>query len=160
MSQKDVVITKASYDLKIKVGTGGFDRDAIVRAEVRLNDARHSFPEVAALELGAIEEALEMVRHEAQQISGTKKLVSACVELRALSSMFQFPLVGEIAEGLLQFCISLKIVTPLANDMIKEYLNAFRISLNEGPRTVRPHDRDVLLHDLEKAAQRVLREQA
>lgn len=165
---KDPIIVKAFYGLKIKTGTGGFDAMNLKKAERRMENAAHLFPQVAADDLDLIEEMLE--RQSAQHVTGVatdddqaraihEHIVSSLVELKAHSTMFQFPVVTEILDNLLPFCLSLTHVTPLARDVITEHLRALKVAIAQGPRAITEQDRTELLSGLKQAVAKVLRKQ-
>lgn len=170
---KDPIIVKAFYGLKIKTGTGGFDAMNVKKAERRLANAAHIFPQVAADDLMLIEEMLERHTSQQQNLQPTsdaateqegdcdlhENIVSSLVELKAHSTMFQFPVVTEILDNLLPFCLSLTQLTPLARDVIHEHLRALKVAIAQGPRAITEQDRTELLSGLKQAVAKVLRKQ-
>lgn len=156
----DVIITKAVHKLKIKTGPGGFDRDKVVQAKSRLESSADMFPEVAADDLELIEQALQLLKQENPPRHVLEKIMAAGVELKAHSAMFQFPLVTEVADSLLKFCMGVKTLSPIMREVISHHLNALKIAIGQGPRAITPQDHQDLLQDLEKVSQKVLREQA
>lgn len=158
VTPREVVIIKAFHALKIKTGPGGFDPYNVAKASQRLENSAHIFPQAASHDITLIEKTLEMIHDDQTQSKVMlKKILASCVELKALSTMFQFPLVEQMADSLLSFCFALKDMTPLARDVVSEHLRVLKIAIAEGPRAITPKDREVLLDGLEKAVQKVLR---
>lgn len=155
---KEAVIIKAFHTLKIKTGPGGFDPYAIIKASKRLESSAHLFPQVASHDISLIEDVLHMMRDEDSALA-LKKMLAPCVELKAHSAMFNFPLVTQVAGSLLDFCMRLSELTPIARDVASEHLRALKIAIEEGPRAITPEDHVNLLQGLEKAVHKALRQQ-
>lgn len=159
-AKKDAIIIKAFHALKIKTGPGGFDPHNVIKASRRLENSAHLFPQIASNDISLIETTLELVQDDqANSEELLKKILASCVELKAHSAMFQFPLVTQVSESLLTFCLALTAISPIVRDVISEHLRALKIAIGEGPRAITPDDRDVLLQDLEKAVKKALRRQ-
>ncbi|MDB5478685.1 MAG: hypothetical protein JWM96_1180 [Alphaproteobacteria bacterium] len=156
--QPEVIIIKASQELKRKAGTGGFDPAAIKNAETRLEAASLMFPAAAEQDISLIEEALELIAAKKPWKDIKLTIQAATVELKSHSIMFRFPLVTVIAESLLRFCGGLTEIQPLAGEVIGLHLKTLRIAINQGPRAITDNDRVALLSGLEKASAKVLRE--
>lgn len=165
---KDAIVIKAVHALKIKTGPGGFDQMNIKKAERRLEGAAHLFPQAASDDLAILDDALAVIHdtmdvHDPQAIALLQDVLASVVALKAHSAMFNFPLVTQILDNLLPFCLSLSSVTPLARDVIAEHLRALRIAIEQGPREgtrgITPQDHADLLSGLQKAVAKVLRQQ-
>lgn len=161
---KEAVIFKAFYGLKIKTGPGGFDPMNVKKAERRMKNAVHLFPQVASGDIALVEEMLEKlssdnVLDQHAAITLHENIIASIVELKAHSTMFQFPLVTEILENLLPFCLTLTHVTPLACEVITEHFRALKVAIDQGPRAITPQDHKDLLLGLKQAVAKVLRNQ-
>lgn len=160
--QDDVRIIKAFHALKIKTGPGGFDPYNIAKATRRLESSTHLFPQAALHDIHLIEETLRLLQqNQAPENSKEllRKILASCVELKAHSTMFRFPLVAQVTETLLEFCFALDDISPLAREVISEHLRALKIAIAEGPRAITPEDHTNLLDGLEKAVRKTLRQQ-
>jgi hypothetical protein len=153
-----VKIIKATYELKIKAGTGGFAPEAIAAAEKRLTEAVTLFPVVAKKDLNEIEEILIQLEKGNFSQELLLRVYSAATELRLNSQMFSYPLVTAISESLCVFCENVTKASALISEVIALHLRTLKIAIEQGARAITDRDRVELLSGLEKANAKALKE--
>lgn len=153
----DVRIIKASFALKIKVGSGGFDPRNVQKAEKSLAMSTHLFPSVASQDIELIKQTLREFQQSNTSSNSVRTILGAAAELRSHSTMFQFPLVSKVAESLLEFCEKVNEMSPLVEEIVLLHLRTLQIAMDEGPRAINGNDRVELLSGLEKACEKALK---
>lgn len=152
----DVKVTKASFTLKKKAGSGGFDPRALALAEKRLADAKKMFPTIAAGDIEAITYALKQLEHATQTKEWIDRIQWAAAELKINSAMFQYPLVTEVTSSLYEFLAKMKTLTPLGREVIALHLQTLMLAMEQGARPVTQDDKTNLLYGLGKAVEKAL----
>lgn len=153
---EEVTIVKASYQLKIKVGHGGFEPEKIARAEKRLHESSHIFAEAAEPDLHLIEKTLVTIdRDEPMTPDALQSVIAGCVELKSHSIMFRHPLATTVAESLLQFCKAVKMTSPLIREVVALHVHALKIVIKKG-QNPNAYDSKNLLEGLHKACEKAL----
>ena len=153
-----VKIIRATYELKIKAGTGGFAPEAIAAAEKRLAEAVTLFPVVAKKDLGEIEKILLELEQGNVSQELLLRVYSSATELKLNSQMFRYPLVTAVSESLCAFCESVVKASPLIAEVIALHLRTLKIAIEKGARAITDQDRVELLNGLEKANAKALKE--
>ena len=155
--EDEAKIVRATYDLKMKVGGGGFKTDAIQRAEKRLADAKTIFPSAAKHDIDKLDLILDEVRKGNVSADLIEKIKISAQEIRVNGQMFQYPLVSAVAASLYEFCEAIQTLSPITIEVIALHLKTLKIALGEGPRAITPRDRDELFTGLEKASAKALK---
>ncbi len=156
-NEPEVRIIRATNELKLKVGGGGFSKIAVNNAEKRLDNASAVFPVAAEHDMTLIQDALRMIEDENVNFYEVlRKIRGACIELKSHSIMFKFPLVGKVAESLYEFCDKITAFTPLIIQVIALHLKTLKIAIDQGPRAIMPTDHKSLLVGLEMACSKAL----
>jgi hypothetical protein len=152
----NVRIIRATNELKLKVGGGGFSPIAVMNATKRLENSSNLFPLTAEHDLELIQEALRMIEEEANFYEIIRKIRGACNELKSHSAMFKFPLVGKVADSLYDFCEKVTEFSPLIIQVIALHLKTLKIAIDQGPRAITAQDNQSLLVGLEMASTKAL----
>ena len=112
--------------LKEKVGSGGFDEKAVVKAQDQIKNNTVDFQPIAA-ELMA-----QLTKAVANTMSGSikgdtalREIMAPAMQLKAQGTMFHYPLVSEISNILVNF---LETVTEVDADVI-EIITAHKASI-------------------------------
>ena len=108
--------------LKEKVGSGGFDEKAIVKAQDQIKNNTVDFQPIAAELMAQLEKALTgAVKSDVV----LREIMAPAMQLKAQGSMFHYPLVSEISNILVNF---LETVTDIDADVI-EIITAHKTSI-------------------------------
>lgn len=161
-SQPEIVFSEAvrvepkSFSLRKKAGTGGFDPKAIAAAEKRLADAKNMFPKIAAGDIDVISYAVSQLEHATQTKEWMERIQWAAAELMSNGTMFQYPLVGAVAQSLYNFMGKATNLSTLGREVILLHLHTLRVALEKGPRAITKEDQSELLDGLAKACAKAL----
>ena len=112
--------------LKEKVGSGGFDEKAIVKAQDQIKNNTVDFQPIAAELMAQLEKALTGAKSGAVKSDVVlREIMAPAMQLKAQGSMFHYPLVSEISNILVNF---LETVTDIDADVI-EIITAHKTSI-------------------------------
>ena len=157
--QKEAVIIKASYKLKIKAGNGGFDWQNIAIAERRLKDSAHLFPEAASKDVDLIEKALQSLKTGRSSDEVISIIQASCIELKSHSVMFQFPHAAEVIDSLLKLSGEIRTMSPIIREVVVLHLRTLKIVIDQARNTSGAFSKEHLLEGLKKASEKALSEQ-
>lgn len=95
--------------LKKKVGSGGFDKKKIEKAQELIENNEIDFTPVAQELLGDLQTIIADIRSgKLEGESAIEKLFFPAMQLRAQGGMFQYPLVSKICDVLINFLETVK----------------------------------------------------
>jgi hypothetical protein len=151
-----IKVVRATYEIKQKAGSGGFDAKAVQYAEGRLKNAAEIFPSAAKHDL----DKLDMILKELLGGNLSEELIAktkaSAHEINVNAQMFSYPLVSAVAESLVSFCTAVKKISPLSVEVVALHLQTLRIALGKGPRAITGQDKAELLDGLERAGAKAL----
>lgn len=113
--------------LKKKTGGGGFDPAVLTKAQTMLEENTVDFKPIAISLVDLITEVVENINEEILQGEvAIEALIYPVMQLRAQGSMFHYPLITEIADILVNFLETIKVV----DKGVLEIVQAHKMSLN------------------------------
>jgi hypothetical protein len=113
--------------LKEKVGSGGFDEMAVVKAQDQIKNNKVDFRPIAADLLIQMDKAIADAKSgAARDAVAVREIMTPAMELKAQGTLFHYPLVSEISNILVNF---LETVTSMDADAL-EIVAAHKTSIN------------------------------
>ena len=108
--------------LKKKVGSGGFDKKKIEKAQDLIEHNEIDFTPVALELLGDLQEIIENI--DSGELEGERaieKLFFPAMQLRAQGGMFQYPLVSKICDVLINFMETVQAPDPDVMEIVSAH---------------------------------------
>lgn len=134
-------IIKATYDLQRKVGKGPIDEAVIKKSQQMIDTNDVDFGPVALAILQRLNATIEEAKNPGRSFDDLKQLfIQPVMELKANASTFHYDLVGALANVMLGFLESIKIMDKDAIEIVRAHHDSLhaiiihKVSGNGGAR--------------------------
>ena len=119
--------------LKEKVGSGGLDKNIILKAQTQLESNETDFRPIGLQLVKVIDEAIKNIRSEKMQGEpAIKSLLYPAMELKAQGTMFHYPLITDISDTFINFLETIKETPPDVIDLVIGYKMTIQTILTNG----------------------------
>lgn len=115
-------IIKATYDLQKKVGKGPIDESIIKKSQEMIDTNDVDFAPVALAILERLKAKIEEAKNPSRSFDDMKQLfIQPIMELKANATTFHYDLVGSLANVMLGFLESIKIMDKDAIEIVRAH---------------------------------------
>jgi hypothetical protein len=113
--------------IKEKVGSGGLDETVLVKAQAMLEENKADFGPIAGMLMAMLDDGIQKAKSGALKGEpAIEAVIYPAMQLKAQGGMFQYPLVTEISNILVNF---LETVTEIDKDVI-DIVVAHKLAIN------------------------------
>ena len=121
-----VNVLKASRILQAKVGSGPLDEEVVAKCQVVMDETKVDFMPLALEYLDTLEKKVEEARKSKDTTEETiQSLINPIMQIKANAAMFNYPLIGNMANIILNFLEAL----PGCDKDVLDIVNASRKTL-------------------------------
>jgi hypothetical protein len=148
-------IIKTPNTLKKKVGSGGFDQATLLKAEKTIAENKIDFTPTAQEFINLMSDTIGQA--QAALIVGERaveSLIYPAMQLKAQGAMFQYPLITDIAESLVNFLETLHSVNQDVLDIVAAHKKTISIIIQKQMKSSDTPEAIALKNELNKACER------
>lgn len=148
---------KASRLLQSKVGSGPVDPKIITKSQKIIDNNEVDFPDMARDFLSRLEKAIEGGGDEESILS---EMIEPVMEIKANAAMFDYPLVGNLANVMMNFLEAVESVDDDVIEIAKAHLKTLTLILDNGMKGDGGQYGKELTNELKDACKRYFARQA
>jgi hypothetical protein len=126
------VLIRPPNKLKQKVGSGGFDRDDLLKAQVMIENNTIDFQPTATMFLNLLKQAIIDIKSE--KIVGAaaiSAILYPIIQLNAHGTMFHYPIISKICSFLVTFFEEVKSIDGDTMSIVLAFENAMIVILSK-----------------------------
>ena len=132
-SNKNANIIKANRLLQAKVGSGNIDDERISKSQAIIESDTTDFAPLAREFLDQLEKALALVPKEPEDVKKSiQPVIVEIMQIKANAAMFNYNLVGTLANIVLNFLENLDSWDQNTHDIVEAHLKTLRLIINHG----------------------------
>ena len=141
--------------LRSKAGYGGIDPKVLARAEAYIENNDVDFTDIAKDILVRLDKAVAAIRHdENRSKEGINRMVAPVMEMKANGAMFQYGLLTDVADILLDFLENADNLDDDAMAIVDIHRKTFSIIINGCLKGTGGVQGDILIKELDEACAR------